>query len=130
MAAIMECAMDNSAVRGIITSYAGRRISIYENAKESRYITAYTRWYSYKDRFADDPTIAGTGGKMKAIAGKTGGEDIPSSCFVTVAENTATGDRYICVTVGRITQSGGSYVNEKTSTQDPEKVYKNYAFNA
>ncbi len=129
MAAIMECAMNNSAVKGIITSYAGRRVSIYTKGVESRYTTIYTRWYSFDDRFNDDPTIAGTSEKMRAIAGKTGGEDIPSSCFVTVAENTVTGDRYICVTVGRISQSDGSYVSEKVSTEDTEKIYRNYAYN-
>ena len=130
MAAIMECAINNSAVKSIITSYAGRRVSVYSNGKESRAFPIYTRWYSYEKRFNDDPRIDGTNGKMKAIAGKTGGEDIPSSCFVTVAENTTTGDKYICVTVGRITQSDGSYVSEATSTSDTKKIYKNYAYNA
>ena len=130
MAAIMYCAMKNEAVKSIITSYTGRLINYYENGKFDTESSAfYTRWYSHKDRLADNPYIDGTGNKMKIIAGKTGGEDIPSSCFVTVATDSRTGEQYICVTVGRINQDDGSYVKEATSTEDTKKIYKNYAYN-
>ena len=127
MAAIMNCAINNSAVRTIITSYSGRHIKIYVNDRYSHTLAepVFTRWFSI--RFGDTPTIDGT--TMKAIAGKTGGEDIPSSCFVTVAKDTKTNAQYICVTIGRIEQNDGVYISEATSTADTEYIYKNYAYN-
>ena len=124
MAAIMNCAMNNDAVRTIITSFNGKRIAVYENGKAlvDGELTAYTRWYSYKDRFGNNPKFSG----FTAIAGKTGGEDIPSSCFVTVAKNSK-GEQFICVVIGKIEQDDGPYVKESVSTADTKSIYINYA---
>ena len=129
MAAIMNCAMNNTAVKSIITS-TSKSIAVYRNDKRvpAEGLSAYTRWYSYSERFNNDPTITGPGGKMKVISGKTGGEDIPSSCFVTTAINSKTGEQYICVVIGRINMSG-TKVSEEVSTSDTEKIYAEYAYN-
>lgn len=122
MAAIMNCAMNNKAVKSIITS-TSKSFNVYKNG--TRYtegdFSESTRWYSHGDRFAGNRQITTD---LKVIAGKTGGEDIPSSCFVTVAEDSS-GEMYICVVIGRINQSG-AYVDEKQSTADTKHIYKNY----
>ncbi len=122
MAAIMNCAMNNKAVKSIITS-TSKSFNVYKNG--TRYtegdFSESTRWYSHGDRFAGNRQITTD---LKVIAGKTGGEDIPSSCFVTVAEDSS-GEMYICVVIGRINQSG-AYVDEKKSTADTKHIYKNY----
>ena len=125
MAAIMNCAMNNPVAGKIISSYSGRGISVYVNNIATRGGTVYAAWYSDKDRFGDDAQISGTNGQMKAIGGKTGYEDIPTACFVTIAEH-KNGSRYICVTVGRTATTQGA-VNPKTSTIDTEYIYANYA---
>ena len=127
MAAIMNCAMKNPVASKIITAHNGRGISIYTANKVTRSATIYAAWYSDKDRFGDDARISGTSGNMTAIGGKTGYEDIPTACFVTVAEN-KDGSRYICVTVGRTAENQG-VVGPKQSTADTEYIYKNYAYN-
>ena len=123
MAAIMNYAMNNQAVKSIITSVK-RGIPVYKNNNSSpeKSLSAFTRWYSYGERFNNDPTITST---IKVIAGKTGGEDIPSACFVTVAKDSSTGEQYICVVIGRIDNSG-TKISEAGSTKDTIKVYKNY----
>ena len=127
MAAIMNCAMNNPIASKIITAHSGRGIAVYTNNKASRSATVYAAWYSDSSRFADDARVAGTSGNMVVIGGKTGYEDIPTACFVTVAEN-KNGSRYICVTVGRTAENQGA-VSAKQSTTDTEAIYKNYAYN-
>ena len=126
MAAIMNCAMKNPVAGKIISSYSGRGISVYTNNKVSRSSTVYAAWYSDKGRFNDDARVLGTSGNMTVIGGKTGYEDIPTSCFVTIAEH-KNGARYICVTVGR-TNSGQTTVTPKQSTTDTETIYREYAY--
>ena len=127
MAAIMNCAMNNPIASKIITAHSGRGIAVYTNNKASRSATVYAAWYSDDSRFDDDARVAGTSGNMVVIGGKTGYEDVPTACFVTVAEN-KNGGRYICVTVGRTAENQGA-VSAKQSTIDTEYIYKNYAYN-
>ena len=127
MAAIMNCAMNNPIASKIITAHSGRGIAVYTNNKASRSATVYAAWYSDDSRFDDDARVAGPSGNMVVIGGKTGYEDVPTACFVTVAEN-KNGGRYICVTVGRTAENQGA-VSAKQSTIDTEYIYKNYAYN-
>ena len=126
MAAIMSCAMKNPVASKIISSYNGRGVSIYVDNKVSRSSTIYAAWYSDSTRFADNPKVYGTSGNMTVIGGKTGYEDIPTACFVTIAEQ-KNGARYICVTVGRTAENQGS-VSAKQSTTDTETIYREYAY--
>ena len=126
MAAIMNCAMQNPVASKIISAHSGRGISIYVGNKVSRSATVYAAWYSDKNRFADDAKVSGTNGSMTVIGGKTGYEDIPTACFVTMAED-KNGSRYICVTVGK-TENGQPTVSAKQSTIDTETVYAKYAY--
>ena len=120
MAAIMNCAMSNDAVRSIITS-TSKSFMVYRDGKRYGKFSESSRWFSYGKRFAGNSQITNN---IKVISGKTGGEDIPSSCFVTAAR-TSDGEMYICVVVGRINQSG-AYVDEVQSTEDTKDIYKNY----
>lgn len=133
MAAIMNCALNNSVAAKIIKSYKGRTISVYENNKPSTTRkepnTVYSRWYS--TRLGDDNTI---GSGITVIGGKTGYEDIPTSCFVTAAKN-SDGKIFICVTVGRVKinyddkgkEKTEESVSESQSTTDTKKIYTTYA---
>ena len=58
---------------------------------------------------------------MTVLAGRTGDEDIPTACFATMAEHKS-GARYICVTVGRITDDQPS-VSASQSTEDMKTIY-------
>ena len=127
MAIIMNAAMNNPAASKIITSYVGTTIDIYNgyedgNTTPYRQPIIYSSWYS--DRMKDDPRI--TDSSFKIIGGKTGYEDIPTGCFVTVAKNASNGKQYICVNVGRIDETQGT-VSAKQSTEDSITIYKNYA---
>ena len=123
MAVIMNCAMSNSVARKILTSFNGRTINVFINGKVDRNPTVYSAWYSDAKRFGDNPKISSN---LTAIAGKTGYEDIPTACFVTVAKNSSTGKEYICVVVGRIDASQ-PIIGTPTSTSDTKTLYKNYA---
>ena len=126
MAAIMNEAMNNPTAKKIITSYAGTTINIYRdyeggNTDPYRQPIVYSSWYS--ERMGDDPRIDSN---LKVIGGKTGYEDIPTGCFVTVAKNNSNGKQYICVNVGRIDETQGT-VSASQSTQDSVTIYKTYA---
>ena len=126
MAAIMNCAMNNPVAGKIITAHSGRGISVYTSNKVSRSATVYAAWYSDDSRFNDDARVQGTSGNMTVIGGKTGYEDIPTACFVTVAEH-KNGSKYICVTVGR-TSANQTQISASQSTTDTETVYREYAY--
>lgn len=126
MAAIMNCAMKNPVASKIITAHSGRGISVYVNNKVSRSATVYAAWYSDDARFNDDARVYGTSGNMTVIGGKTGYEDIPTACFVTVAEH-KNGSKYICVTVGRTSETQVG-ISAKQSTTDTETIYREYAY--
>ncbi len=119
MAAIMAYALDNPLARTILTSFNAYSVKIY-GSSGSRSLNVYTDWYSAKNRFADNPRL--TTSTVKG--GKTGYEDVPTACFVTYAEG-KNGGKYICVTVGRINESG-SVVSASTSTSDTKKIYNTY----
>ena len=126
MAIIMNAAMNNPTASKIITSYVGTTIDIYNgyedgNTTPYRQPTIYSSWYS--DRLRDNPRI---NSNITVIGGKTGYEDIPTSCFVTVAKNSANGKQYICVNVGRIDETQNE-VSSSQSTKDSITIYKNYA---
>ena len=126
MAIIMNAAMNNPTASKIITSYVGTIIPIYSDYDDGhttpyRQPIIYSSWYS--DRMKDDPRI--TDSSFKIIGGKTGYEDIPTGCFVTVAKNSANGKQYICVNVGRINETQNT-VSASQSTEDTITIYKNY----
>ena len=126
MAAIMAYALDNQTAKTIISSNTGYKITVYSEDGKSmaRSLTMYTDWltrfkqgkYSkVEDAILSTSTVKG---------GKTGYEDIPTACFVTYAEG-KNGGTYICVVVGRISNSGTS-VSAATSTADTKKIYNTY----
>ena len=122
MAAIMSCAMNNPVAKKILTAYSGRAISIYDaNYVKYRNPMVYSGWYS--DRLGDNSKVSGS--DIKITGGKTGYEDIPTSCFVTVAQDTKTQKQYICVVVGR-TNEGQTSVTTSQSTTDTRNIYKSY----
>ena len=126
MAIIMNAAMSNPTASKIITSYVGTNIPIYSgyesgNTTPYREPIIYSSWYS--ERMSDDPKV---NSNITVIGGKTGYEDIPTGCFVTVAKNSSNGKQYICVNVGRIDETQGT-VSASQSTQDSVTIYKTYA---
>ena len=123
MAAIMACAMKNEAAKKIITAYSGYSVDVYVNGNVDRSPTVYSGWFSTR---LGDNNWAGKGSDVKIYGGKTGFEDIPTSCFVTYAQNTVTKTEYICVTVGRISEDQPKVSNAQ-STEDTKKVYQVYA---
>ena len=126
MAAIMNCAMKNPVASKIISAHSGRGISVYSNNKVTRSAIVYAAWYSDDGRFNDDARVYGTKGNMTVIGGKTGYEDIPTACFVTIAEH-KNGSRYICVTVGRTAETQAT-VSPSQSTTDTETIYREYVY--
>ncbi len=118
MAAIMTAAMNNPAAKTVLSSYKGYTIAGVGGP-------FYATWYSDKGRLNDNNSVGG-GSQMTVIAGKTGWETIPTSCFVTVAKHEPTGKTYVCVTVGRISSSQ-TLINNETSTNDTKYLYKTYA---
>ena len=125
MAAIMNCAMQNPIAKKIITSYEIRTIQTYKNYEKYMSRNPICTWYSDPSRFKDNPRYVG-GSDITVIGGKTGYEDIPTGCFVTVGKDMTSNKQYICVTVGRINTSD-PVVGASTSTADTVTVYKNYA---
>ncbi len=119
MATIMCAAMNNPAAKKVLTSYEGYSIDGIATGK------FYASWFSNPGRLADNKWVGG-GSDMAFIAGKTGYEDIPTSCFVTAAENTETGKRYVCVTVGRLNEDSKLVTNAE-STKDVKYIYRYYA---
>jgi len=126
MAIIMNEAMKNPTAKKIITSYVGTTVDIYSgyesgNTDPYRQPTIYSSWYS--ERMGNDPKV---NSNITVIGGKTGYEDIPTGCFVTVAKNASNGKQYICVNVGRIDETQ-TEVSSSQSTKDSITIYKNYA---
>ena len=125
MATIMHAALNNPAARKIVTSYQGYNIQVYRDGTPTRSTTQYAAWFSDNDRLNDNKW-AGGGSDMMFIGGKTGWENIPQACFVTVAMDDVTKKEYICVTVGRIDETQPS-VSASQSTADAKYIYRNYA---
>ncbi len=125
MAAIVRAAMNNSAAKDVITSFQGYSIKVYQDDRVVRSPTVYAAWYSDDNRLNDSPW-AGGGSDMKFMGGKTGYETIPTACFATVAVDTETDKYYICITVGRGSNSEAG-VSSSASTADAKQIYKTYA---
>ncbi len=131
MAAIMAAAMSNPAATAVITKTSLYSVDLYENGKKTENkVDMWSGWYTGRLETyrwgAAAPYYAGNGSDIKIVAGKTGYEDIPTSCFVTSGTDTETGRKYVCVQVGRINESQDS-INSKTSTDDIRLIYQKYA---
>ena len=132
MAAIMAAAMANEKAKTVLTNSQQYMVEVYKNGKkdEDASIAVWSGWYTgrlekYRWGIAGAPW-AGNGSDIKIISGKTGYEDIPTSCFVTAATDTETGRNYVCVQVGRI-DSNQEKVTSKISTDDTRLMYQKYA---
>lgn len=124
MAAIMACALNNSVAKKIITSTEKFKVDVYEGTDKTEYtIPFFADWHNKSNRLNGNVTAGG----VKILGGKTGYEDIPTSCFVTYGINTSTSKEYICVTVGHMTGSTAAIVYPAASTSDTRLIYKNYA---
>ncbi len=131
MAAIMAAVMNNKTATAVITRTDKYTIDLYaDGLKTEETQDMWCDWYTGRlEKYpwgAAAPYYAGNGSDMKIIAGKTGWETIPTSCFVTSAVDDVTGRRYVCVQVGRTDKSQTS-INTKTSTNDTRIVYQKYA---
>ena len=124
MAAIMACALNNEVAKKIITGKEKYTVDIYENNKKTQYyIPFFADWYSRNTRLNNDPWA----GDVKIQGGKTGYEDIPTSCFVTYGTSSESGKKYVCVTIGKLLGSESKGPNNAKSTEDMRKVYATYA---
>ncbi len=123
MAAIMNAAMKNPIAKAVLTETAERTVPIYENGEKQYTFKTTTDWY--KERLENDAAVVPGDPSMRIICGKTGWEEIPRACFVTVATD-SNGKQYICVTVGRVNKNQ-SIVYASESTADTRYIYKTYA---
>ena len=130
MAAIMVCAMKNEAARKVITSNQLYKVDLYNNSKKTDLVLSFyadwdvRRWNNrdYDQVRAEKASLKG----FSLLGGKTGYEDIPTSCYVTVGRSTKTGKEYVCVTVGKALNSSAPDIKNEMSTVDAVKIYKNY----
>ena len=128
MAAIMAYALDNPTAKTIISSNAEYRVTVYSQDGKSviRSLQMYTDWLR-RLKPSDEKYMQLYHANLSTSTikgGKTGYEDVPTACFVTYAEG-KNGRKYICVTVGRINESGIK-VSSSTSTSDTKKIYNTY----
>ena len=131
MAAIMAAAMNNPAATAVLGSRNQYFVDVYQDgSNESTQMGMWSGWYTErleKYKYANTaPYYAGKGSDIMMVGGKTGYEDIPTSCFVTAGVDDVTGRRYVCVQVGRINKEQ-STVNTSTSTFDTREMYWKYA---
>ena len=123
MAAIMACALNNEVARTVISATDKYKADVYENGRKTEYyIPFFADWYNKEARL-NGKTSAGT---VTIRGGKTGYEDIPTSCFVTYGTS-SNGKTYVCVAIGKLIGSDGKNVNNSTNTADTRTIYKNYA---
>ncbi len=124
MAAIMACAVKNPVAKEVLTTYELYSFDIYDGTKKLEApLNAYAEWYVKKSRLNNNPWA----GYVKILGGKTGYEDMSTSCFVTYGIHDDTGVEYVCVTVGKSPTSDSKGVNNATSTADARTIYKKYA---
>ena len=131
MAAIMAAAMNNPAATAVLGRNTQYFVDIYQEGQtESTQMGMWCDWYTSrleKHKYANTaPHYAGKGSDIMIVGGKTGYEDIPTSCFVTAGVDDITGRRYVCVQVGRINKDQ-TKVDTKTSTFDTREMYWKYA---
>ena len=134
MAAIMAVTMSNPAAAAVMMKKDQYIVDIYVDGAKTDTAGMWSAWYT--GRLEAHPYVspsgkkaiqyAGNGSDILIIGGKTGYEEIPRNCFVTVGEDDTTGRRYVCVQVGRVdaTQEG---VTAKMSTGDTREMYWKYA---
>ena len=125
MAAMMASALKNPVAKKILTSTAKHNARIYDGTQYTgQYIPFYSDWKN-KRLVQNGQDISKTGDVIIS-GGKTGYEDIPTSCFVTYGVNSKSGEEFVCVTIGK-TQNGGSGINNSQSTADTRYLFKTYA---
>ncbi len=130
MAAIMAAAMNNKAAESVLTKTELYTVDIYKNGEKADEKGMWSAWFI--DRCSEygyqstNPQYAGKGSDIWILGGKTGYEDVPTSCFVTAAWDDVTQRKYVCVQVGRI-NSEQPTIDTKTSTYDTKVMYQKYA---
>lgn len=130
MSAIMAAVMNNETATAVITRTDMYTADIYQNGEKNKTVSMWSDWYrgrleEYKWGAAA-AYYAGNGSDIKIVAGKTGWETVPTSCFVTSAYDDVTGRKYVCVQVGRIDKNQDS-ISPKISTDDTRLTYQKYA---
>lgn len=132
MAAIMAAVMSNDAATDVITRTGMYTADVYKNGQKNKTVDMWSDWYTGRleeYRWGNAAAYyAGNGSDIKIIAGKTGWETIPTSCFVTASYDDVTGRTYVCVQVGRVDDSQDK-VTTKISTDDTRLIYQKYATN-
>ena len=124
MAAIMNCAIKNEVAKKIISSTQKYKADVYEGGqKTDYYIPFFADWYNREARLNGNTKA----GKVTIQGGKTGYEDIPTSCFITYGISSSNARTYICVIVGKTIGSQASLVKNAVGTADMRTIYKNYA---
>ena len=130
MAAIMAAAMNNESAKKVLTSKSLYTVDVYNNGEKVSDISMWSAWYTGRLESNKLSGVAahyvGGGSDIMIVAGKTGYENIPTSCFVTAGENDTTGRKYVCVQVGR-TDEVSDAVTSKQSTNDTRNIYRKYA---
>ncbi len=124
MAAIMNCALNNAVAKKIISSTSKYYADVYSDGQATGYtIPFFADWHNRAARLNGNVKA----GKVTILGGKTGYEDIPTSCFITYGTSSANGKTYICVIVGRLIDSENPIVVNAKGTEDTRSIYKNYA---
>ena len=124
MAAILNCALNNVVAKKIISSTAKYYADVYTDGQKTGYtIPFFADWHNRAARLNGNVKA----GKVTILGGKTGYEDIPTSCFITYGTSSANGKTYVCVIVGRLINSGSPLVYNATGTEDTRYIYKTYA---
>ena len=124
MAAIMAAALDNPVAKKVITSIDKFKVDIYEGKTKTEYVIPFfADWQNKSNRLGGTVTA----GKVTILGGKTGYEDIPTSCFVTYGKHSVSGNEYVCVIIGRTIGSTSAEIYPAPQTADTRLIYKNYA---
>ena len=122
--------MNNETATAILGRKERYVVDIYTNGEKSSEAGMWSAWYTSRleaYRYSGTaPYYAGKGSDIMIIGGKTGYEDIPTSCFVTAGFDDVTGRKYVCVQVGRMDKTQ-SAVNTSISTYDTREMYWKYA---
>jgi D-alanyl-D-alanine carboxypeptidase (penicillin-binding protein 5/6) len=124
MAAILACALENSVAKKIISATDKYTVNVYENGKKTEYkIPFFADWYNREARLNGNTKA----GKVTIKGGKTGYEDIPTSCFITYGTSASSGKTYVCVVIGKLLGSSSKGINNAGGTADMRTVYSKYA---
>jgi hypothetical protein len=124
MAAILACALENSVAKKIISATDKYTVNVCENGKKTEYkIPFFADWYNREARLNGNTKA----GKVTIKGGKTGYEDIPTSCFITYGTSASSGKTYVCVVIGKLLGSSSKGINNAGGTADMRTVYSKYA---